>query len=532
MSNSNNEFITPSQTPRYVSVRKPSSPINRHPVQPLHPKNIARIATRLHAVAKTRKNNKRAARAYAHAHVKPVVDPKRKHMMQSPRGHSSANLQWRRRSASPRNLVKVPTPPRSPVRVPTPPRSPVRDPTPPRSPVRDPTPPRSPRANQVLPTSADLRRLVLDPRFIIYIYGQMVGSAFENGFSNIGFNPQLITLVGGSALTIYDSMIFNLKARYSMGPIKEYIQRDTQDIDLTWWPNQFTIFDNTMVAYVTQFVKKFNETHPALPPAFGGIPITCISDTSKKDKGIIHITVICPIVLTGGLPTELCDLSIHDSQYSQSYNEQYVPIRDMIPRDIPPNMTHDPMYCNSQNTITPHGVRIPSINAFIRQQLFAFGAVLLYTDGMYSNENGRAVFRNRKGFVYLRRLLYIKYLLSSVPITNLEGSTYIQGLFQTPNRYEMAPSIQREIENRIRDIDRIRDIYKITPEFNQEIRTIIAEFDAMIKGKIRKYTPASNVQRSLQMLYPEEYIPPAPHGSMRHHILQALPNKGGTRKRR
>jgi hypothetical protein len=475
----NNVFVTPSSSTKSVSpiIQSKKSKHRRH------------------------KRSRKAKKGHAAPHVNPVVDPRRKHAIQSPRGHSSANLQWRRRSASPRNLVRIPTPPRSPEKLPT--------------------PPRSPHINQVLPTSADLQGLVLDPRFIIYIYGQMVGCASDNGFSKVGFNPQLITVVGGSALTLYDAMVFDLKARYSMGPIRDYIQRDTQDIDLTWWPNQRIIFDDTMVTYATQFVKKFNETHPTLPPAFGGIPITCISNTSKKDKGIIHIIVTCPIVLTGGLPTELCDLSIHDSRYSQLYNEEYVPIRDMIPRD----MTHDPMYCNSANTITIFGARVPSMNAFIRQQLFAFGAVLLYTDGMYSNESGRPIFRNRKGFVYLRRLLYIKYLLSSVSITNMATSARIQGIFQTDNRYVMAQLIQSEIESRI------GYIHRITPEFDQEIRAIIQEFDVMIKRKITNSTPARNVLRSLQMLYPE-YIPPAPHGSMQHHIHQALQKKGGTRKRR
>lgn len=57
----------------------------------------------------------------------------------------------------------------------------------------------------------------------------------------IEYNPNDITIVGGSALNLYDILLKKIKERKEMKQLKSYINRETTDIDIVLWPRISTI---------------------------------------------------------------------------------------------------------------------------------------------------------------------------------------------------------------------------------------------------------------------------------------------------
>jgi hypothetical protein len=169
---------------------------------------------------------------------------------------------------------------------------------------------------------------------------------------------------------------------------------------------------------------------------------------------------------------EVFDLTIHDSRSSQLFNENYNQIKEYQ------NTSRDPIYCSLQNTILlpfgKTGIRVPLIYAFIQQQLFAFGNVRLHIQG--SNViKGELIPKSNKGYIHLRRVLYILHMLTLIQPNNQNNTQLLTGLKVYP--------IANYITGITADIEKRRQVilHKLPPKdkevFNKKMDMILREFD-------------------------------------------------------
>ena len=238
------------------------------------------------------------------------------------------------------------------------------------------------------------------------------------------YNPVDITVIGGSALTIYDFVLRQVKARHQMQRVGEYIGRETGDIDMVWWPRtsdlmlstspMITLLCEQMIEQCTlQFQQKIART------PFGITNIEC--RLGNVTPGVHHIVFN---VTHNGVTQELCDLSIHDGTSSQRYDEVDLPVQGVHP------MTEDPVYSTSTILVPirhPVSVRVPELKTYIRQQLFSFVNQLRHTKG--STVIHSVLRPNRdKAYINLSRVMYLFHVLSRITSRN---STALKDLIVT-----------------------------------------------------------------------------------------------------
>lgn len=244
------------------------------------------------------------------------------------------------------------------------------------------------------------------------------------------YSPDDILIAGGAVLNIYDSLLTGFKTKHDIKKLKEYITRETFDIDMKWWPREAptrVIATSKSKAIVT-LADTFKD---ALQGKFEDASIKTrilekIQSYSELD-GIINLTVdisLKDIRYVGAhslnitlkikdtsekeYALKMCDISIYDNGSSQDYTMEGELIGKIQPMREDPNYSSP--FIGSPNTmkiipIEDTNIALPSLNHYIYQQIFAF--------------NNQIREMNSKAFMNYRRIMFILLLLNKyIPSIN------------------------------------------------------------------------------------------------------------------
>lgn len=213
----------------------------------------------------------------------------------------------------------------------------------------------------------------------------------------VAYHPNDLTIVGGMAFALYDNAVHDIKKARSLGPLQQYLSKNTSDIDIIWWPR---IIDNTpgsdeeiivinspgIKKHIEQFKQnvqstfqdtKYVELIKNFIPNLQSLEIE-VSQTLTIQAGVIHIIIYFNITYKNGatIKLEMCDISIHDGGSSQINVGP-------LGRPILMPMKTDPMYVSQNDhqikmlSITKEiNVNVPIMLKLIDQQLLAFSNLL------------------------------------------------------------------------------------------------------------------------------------------------------------
>ena len=241
--------------------------------------------------------------------------------------------------------------------------------------------------------------LLSDPTFLALFYHHVTAAA-HNALDQTGlwtyFQVEGITLVGGAVMTIYDCFTECLPPHI----------KQTSDIDLTWYLHTNPGAPNSQPHAVERLgeslVQQLQEqlSHPivlehieylfgdlVIPHLPTPVPSTALSSavaTASSSRCGFQITGKNLVVAYGSYRITiffrgnlLADLTLHDGFGSQSFDSDHQPIP--YSRQVP--MVQDPMYSTEQRVIPVVDgiwpIRVPSLEVYVRQQLFAAGNLLL-----------------------------------------------------------------------------------------------------------------------------------------------------------
>ena len=312
----------------------------------------------------------------------------------------------------------------------------------------------------------------------------------------ITYNPPDLTLIGGAVLTIYDHLLPAFKERHDIKSLQSYMKRRTTDIDMVWWPtirlNDKTEFitsktpaeqkkiqksytskeDTYLVIYtspaiievVNVFAEALNNVFQDALPMIQSRVISALSinesqvntfeiEVSKKSFELAGThTILVSFILNGIKMEEICQISLHDGGSSQLYR------RDGEKNTSIETMHNDPVYCTVGNSYLIHlkdmhikvlnvqTIQIPSILAFVEQQMFAFGNNMISASGTRLHV---ALQQDKyaKAFVHFKRVFYLKLLLSDFNTANKNNERNYKTLVK---QYIPQPNIVRHVEEAIR----------------------------------------------------------------------------------
>ena len=220
------------------------------------------------------------------------------------------------------------------------------------------------------------------------------------------YHPEDILIVGGVAIALYDEAISGIKiSKYqNTSTLRGYLQKDTSDIDMVWWPriedntpdmeeHVITINSPAISQLVSAYVRELNtifENKEAIPLINKAIHIIRPDirlvriEVEESTKGIragvkkvlIHFIITVPEINQKEIKLEICDISIHDGASSQMEfdSESKNPILK--------SMIVDPVYCHPESQIVAfpllHSkkIHVPHIMSILDQQLLAFKNLL------------------------------------------------------------------------------------------------------------------------------------------------------------
>lgn len=252
----------------------------------------------------------------------------------------------------------------------------------------------------------------------------------------LDYDPDTITIMGGSALNIYSIMLNDYIKSKGIIELKDYVKRETTDIDIVWWP-QYEAKDNKAIISASPIIKKYVENlTEAIKENIKTLEINGISELrvdnniNKKALSKMGGNVLTSeykfgsyqIYIYGttkkGDEIHLVDFTIHDTASGQ---------RSLM-NDIKP-MEDDKTYINKDNIHTieigdKQFINIPKISSFITQQKYAFNNL------------------PEKRSVYYYRLLYIEELLNNISSNiNVDNLRRVFGEDITKN------TIKKNLEN-------------------------------------------------------------------------------------
>jgi hypothetical protein len=294
-------------------------------------------------------------------------------------------------------------------------------------------------------------KLVANPRFIDFFYSYVIISAkliYSHYMENptkipkelgkmLKFHYEDITIIGGAVVTLLDHSLTHYKQRHQLQSIDTIFQKGTSDIDMTWsmptdptvpaqYPEHLTFMGTTMVNTLQKvfnskpFIDELKQTIQHIYKKNCDFRVEVEGRDYSVKYGSFSIVIT---FLVDDHPIKIGDLTLHDSYNSQRYNDYHQ--LNPSPKTMP--MIMDPIYCinpvasqfykTEQNTITldpitPNSVpiRIPTLDRFVRQQLFAAGNLLL--DPSYQPA------LKAKGYNHIRRVAYLLYMLHSFQKSN------------------------------------------------------------------------------------------------------------------
>ena len=362
------------------------------------------------------------------------------------------------------------------------------------------------------------------------------------------YDPQDITIVGGAALNIYDSILHPFKIRHRIGQLDQYIKKSTADMDMTWWPTiitsviedwvvvssspaiqlAITMFEKELVSYLNApainnaFVTMFG---PSLKEY--GTLAACrveVENLPEPLAGISNISISFHLSFHDNSPIllhKLCEIAMHDGGASQKYNEKGKEITTLQP------MQMDPVYCTAHEN-TSHlvvkkskipkskdTISVPSMIEFIKQQLFAFGNHI-YAD---KKDSASKAFVHYKRIMYLRKLLHafdvtsyinmesFKILRSSKHHASLSGPAYLSKIIETVDKL-IEYSLVR-LQPRIKHMCQSHPSYVSDPIVHQlcEIMSITSVSDEdelqSVKMEIKALNDYAAMMRDMGLLEQE-----------------------------
>lgn len=256
---------------------------------------------------------------------------------------------------------------------------------------------------------------------------------------SIEYDANDITIVGGSALNIYDYKLRAFKERRGLGALETYIKKKTSDIDIVWWPRPSSdkeIIISTSKAIIelisvfeVELQQRFNDAAKDLEAKIKSY-ITNVSNSDElkiyvssfetRLAGVFNINITFQIK---DKTLKICDISVHDSGASQKLDANGKDITQLQ------FMIYDPMYSNPRPGLTTSiaylningiDIAVPNIETFVNQQMLAFdNLVRLY---------------NIKGFINYKRVEFIKQLLNKFNLTTKENSSDLLEVFGTDSR--------------------------------------------------------------------------------------------------
>lgn len=247
---------------------------------------------------------------------------------------------------------------------------------------------------------------------------------------SIIYSPDDILLSGGTVLNIYDSLLTGFKARRGIKQLKEYITRETFDIDMKWWPREaptrfiatskskaiITLVEIFKDALESKFETASTKTR-ILEKIKSYSELDDINDLSisifhKEVRYVgahsLNITLKIKNTSEKEYALKICDISIYDNGSSQDHTIEGELIGKIQSMQEDPNYSSP--FIGSPNSmkiipIEDINIALPSLDHYIYQQLFAF--------------NNQIREMNSKAFINYRRVLFILLLLDKyIPSNN------------------------------------------------------------------------------------------------------------------
>jgi hypothetical protein len=288
------------------------------------------------------------------------------------------------------------------------------------------------------------------------------------------YHPEDILIVGGVAISLYDEAISGIKSQYhNTSTLQRYVEKDTTDIDMIWWPriedttphlekNVVTInsiaISSLIAAYVGTLKSKFTDNSiidiikmsiPNLQPDITLVRIeveeSAIGIAAGVKKILIYFIITIPENQTE-IKLEICDISIHDGASSQI---EVDPIHRK--KLILKPMEFDPIYCDpyTQKVAFPifneKKLYMPNIKSIINQQLFAFKRLL---------DAGK-----HKCIINYKRIRYLQLMIFEYVYQR--GNEHIRTIFQIPidSIDNLFTNINSDLETNISEICSRRNRY-------------------------------------------------------------------------
>ena len=247
---------------------------------------------------------------------------------------------------------------------------------------------------------------------------------------SIIYSPDDILLSGGTVLNVYDILLTGFKERRDIRQLKEYITRDTLDIDMKWWPREaptrfiaiskskaiVTLVETFKDALESKFETASTKTRILEKiksySALDDINDLSVSIFHKEVRYVgahsLNITLKIKDASGKDYTLKIGDISIYDNGSSQDYTMEGEPIGKLQLMHEDPNYSSP--YIGSPNSmkiipIEDINIALPSLDHYIYQQLFAF--------------NNQIREMNSKAFINYRRVLFILLLLDKfIPSNN------------------------------------------------------------------------------------------------------------------
>lgn len=264
-------------------------------------------------------------------------------------------------------------------------------------------------------------------------------STKSNDRYTLTYDDNDIMIVGGVVLNLYDRLISKKQNNTRrIETLKEFLRRETLDIDMKWWPRVktpdgtiITAFSEALQTLVDEFKKTldatliekkndiFNKVSTALEKKF---PLNSydidsfeiITDRIPRRMGGYETVSIYFKIKS--ILIKICEISIYDGGNSQEFNlkgEKFNNIQSMstdIYYSMPISMTKPSTYKTLQNiNIDGIDIAIPSLIHYIIQQLFTFFIQTKDTGGEISSSK---IEKAKKGINSYKRVFFIRELLS------------------------------------------------------------------------------------------------------------------------
>ena len=182
------------------------------------------------------------------------------------------------------------------------------------------------------------------------------------------YNFEDITVVGGAAYNV-----FRIKS-------KKMPEMKTRDIDMVWWTPK-KVNNDVINSVVKKFratllhanrVKQVQDNLKHIIKSLQKEPIHIeihVSEPVTHLKGgfIVNSTLRLSIIIDGIHIKNICEIVIHNGVSSQGYHLQNSQHNIMA-------ATVDPIYCNRNEdyTMLISTIRVPTVDRYIEQQLFAY----------------------------------------------------------------------------------------------------------------------------------------------------------------